>query len=261
MIKPVYESNGIVLFHGDASELLPQFAAQGLKVDAIATDPPYCSGGTMREATGKTPAQKYVLNGVALERPCFGGDQMDQRAFGLFTQQWMRQCLRLAKRRCYLSAFIDKRNAITLSDAMQLAGWRFTDLLPWDKTLGGSRPQKGWFRSQCEFALIGSIGSLGTEQLRTGKCHDGFMSCNRQPADKAAHMHAKPVAVMEWLLGPACEQPKATVLDPFCGSGSTLIAARRLGLRAVGIEREAANIAITIQRLTAELAFQPLTHA
>lgn len=50
------------------------------------------------------------------------------------------------------------------------------------------------------------------------------------------HPTQKPIAVMEWCLG---FLPDAqTVLDPFCGSGSTLVACQRMGRHGTGIERD-----------------------
>ena len=54
---------------------------------------------------------------------------------------------------------------------------------------------------------------------------------------------------MRWLCR-LVTPPGGTVLDPFAGSGSTLIAAAHEGFSAIGIEREAEYIAIARRRLT-----------
>ncbi len=145
-----------------------------------------------------------------------------------------------------------KRNLSTMIDAVQIAGWRYSDLLPWDKTEGGCRPCKGWFRnSQAEYVVMGLLGSLGREQERAGECLPGVLRGNRTTEEKTFHMHAKPVEVMRTLLKPLTwmHGGKGMGLDPFAGSGSTLVAARQLGLQFIGIEREEANVEITLKRL------------
>lgn len=57
----------------------------------------------------------------------------------------------------------------------------------------------------------------------------------------------KPIALMRWLVR-LVTPPGGTVLDPFAGSGTTLIAAGLEGFDCVGIEREAEYVAIAEAR-------------
>lgn len=70
------------------------------------------------------------------------------------------------------------------------------------------------------------------------------------------HPTVKPVAVMEYLLR-LVMPPGGIALDPFAGSGTTLVAAARLGMNAIGIEREPEYHAIAEARIRAALAADP----
>lgn len=67
--------------------------------------------------------------------------------------------------------------------------------------------------------------------------------------EKAQHPTQKPVGLMTWCI----EKSRTTglILDPFMGAGSTLIAARDLGRRAIGIEIEERYCEIAAKRLDA----------
>jgi hypothetical protein len=72
-------------------------------------------------------------------------------------------------------------------------------------------------------------GSAGQQHARSGMTRQGEIG-NHHPT-------VKPVGLMRWLVR-LVTPPGATVLEPFCGSGTTLLAAHSENVRCIGIERE-----------------------
>ena len=63
------------------------------------------------------------------------------------------------------------------------------------------------------------------------------------------HPTQKPLRLMTWCIG-FLPESAALVLDPFAGSGSTLVAAKRLGRKAIGVELDERYCEIAARRLT-----------
>lgn len=82
--------------------------------------------------------------------------------------------------------------------------------------------------------------------------HDRFFIVGRSPTrerrDYNTHPSVKPVSLMEHLLV-LVHRPGGLVLDPFAGSGSTLVAAKRLGIPCLGIEIDEDYYKIAVRRL------------
>jgi site-specific DNA-methyltransferase (adenine-specific) len=82
-----------------------------------------------------------------------------------------------------------------------------------------------------------------------------FFYCPKAPKAERGkgnkHPTVKPLALMQWLVR-LVTPPNGVVLDPFCGSGSTLIAAVREGHSFVGIDIDREYCAIAEQRLLGE---------
>jgi DNA modification methylase len=73
-------------------------------------------------------------------------------------------------------------------------------------------------------------------------------AAERVEVDGVRHDTPKPLALMRWLVRLVCP-PGGLVLDPFAGSGTTLLAARSEGARAIGIEQQEPYAAIAAARL------------
>lgn len=115
--------------------------------------------------------------------------------------------------------------------------------LTWNK---GDWPGMGdlslpWGPSTEEVYVIGS-GFVGK---RTGSViHHDRLTGN------TLHPNEKPVGLMIRLLR-TC--PPGVVADPFAGSGATLVAAKQLGIRAIGIELDEAHCRTIVQRLSQDV--------
>jgi hypothetical protein len=86
--------------------------------------------------------------------------------------------------------------------------------------------------------------------LHLGAKPIGF--CSTAIAEGWGHPVEKPLSWMRWAIGLA-SRPTELVIDPFCGSGSTLRAAKDMGRRAIGIEIEERYCEIAAARLGQEV--------
>lgn len=74
----------------------------------------------------------------------------------------------------------------------------------------------------------------------------------RVPPEQLKHPNEKPIDLIIKLLEPY-DFLKQTILDPFMGSGTTLVAAKQLGRKAIGIEIEEKYCEIAVKRLGQEV--------
>jgi site-specific DNA-methyltransferase (adenine-specific) len=66
---------------------------------------------------------------------------------------------------------------------------------------------------------------------------------------KVAHPNQKPLGLMAWCIRRSGCPAGGTILDPYAGSGSTLVAAKKAGFRAIGIELKEQHAEIAANRL------------
>src|SRR5580765_6450137 len=80
---------------------------------------------------------------------------------------------------------------------------------------------------------------------------NGMLQENMTRKDSRSHPTQKPLALMKWCIGLA--GPVSTVIDPFMGSGTTLRAAKDIGLTAIGIDREERYCELAAKRMSQEV--------
>lgn len=212
--------------------------------DALITDPPYCSGGTTSaDRTTRSARDKYVSSDSksGLAMPDFP-DQRDQRSFTIWCSIWLTEALRLVRPGGQACIFTDWRQLPALSDALQVAGWRWRGIVIWNKP--GARPQPG-FKNESEYVLWASHGQIATEHKPP--ILPGTYSYSTPRGNNRHHITAKPVELMQQLV--RVVPAGSRILDPFAGSGTTGVAAILEGHQFLGIEGVPKYADIATQRL------------
>lgn len=247
MIEPHFKRPDLEFYKGDAIALLPQMPSGSIV--ALICDPPYSSGGAFRGDRMQDTTTKYVQTGTQMFRPDFTGDNRDQWSYLYWCALWLSECLRLAEPGAPACLFTDWRQLPVTVAALQAGGWIWRGIVPWNKG-DGSRPQMGRFKSgQCEFVVWGSAGPMPPRE-DVGVL-PGWFECPSLASEKYS-IAGKPLEVMREIVR-IC-RPGGTVLDPFAGGGTTLVASVLEGRKAIGFELANDQLPITIDRIKADLA-------
>ena len=258
MTQPYYQDDHVTIYHGEACATLTQLPEAS--VDVLMTDPPYSSGGMFRSDRTRSVEDKYTQptrdGGTSFVKKSYGsfsGDGRDQRSWMAWVGAWSYQCSQVVRPAGYAFVFSDWRQLPAATDALQLGGWIWRGVLAWDKGQERGIPVRGFFRSNVEFIAWGSVGPLIGRDDVTEFLGQAITAPIRSDADGAkVHPTQKPTALLRHLLA-VVPGDGLTILDPFMGSGSTLVAAKSAGHRAIGIEIDERYCEIAANRLSQEV--------
>lgn len=233
MSAPYYEADGITIYHGEAREVLPELRVFGTQV--WLTDPPYSSGGFQEAGRAAGSIGKM---GAKTKNDRIGGDTLSTRGY----MNLMRDVLRHSRQAIEIGVFTDWRMWLNTSDALEYAGFTVRAMVVWSKGNNGiGRP----WRNQHELLAYGMRGTC--DKGRIAK-HGNVIECSR--SGNEWHPTEKPLELVSKILD---NMHGDTVLDPFMGSGTTLVAAKNLGRRAIGIEIEERYCEIAAKRLSQQV--------
>lgn len=238
MQTPYYEDELLTLYHGDALDLLPRLPY----VDAIITDPPY--GETSLDWDAWPNAWPDLAARLTSQLWCFGS----------------------------LRLFMNK--------AREFANWRVGQDIVWHKH-NGSSPKSDRFRRTHELAVHFYNGEWNDLYKSPQHTYDAVAKTVRRNCQaphwgaianssyaseeggprmmtsvifaKSCHGYAvnetqKPEAIVAPLMLYSV-RPGGLVLDCFAGSGTTLAVARKMGYRAIGIEKRESQCEAIARRL------------
>ena len=230
------ENEHFTLYNADALDVLPSIR----DMDLCVTDMPYLltSGGMteggLHERIGG--GGTYDNSGNFFEGECPEWKDMMPPVFA---------CLR---ENAHFYSMADSKNQLEMQVQALAAGFRFHNLLYWDK---GTCTANRWYMKNAEYVGLFfkgkafSINDCGSKQ-----------GIYVRHADETMHPTEKPVALMQHYICNS-SKPGETVIDPFCGTGSTGVAAIRAGRKFVGIERDPQWFEVARARLEQAVADIP----
>ena len=207
------------VLHGDCIQIMHSLPAQS--VDFILTDPPYLVN--YRDRDGRSIQND---SNAAWLKPAFV------------------QAYRVLKQDSFLISFYSWTKVDMFLDAWRSAGFRVVGHLVFRKAYSS---KARFLKYQHEQAYLLAKGNPALPEHPIADVIDMPYSGNK------LHPTQKPIAALLPLIE-TFSHAGDLILDPFCGSGSTLVAAKQLNRKYIGIELDPAYHAIAARRLAARLS-------
>lgn len=220
-LRPYYQREGITLYLGDNREILPQLRAESF--DLAITDPPYLVSYSGRWGSDWEPIEGDSDPGWVL--PCYS------------------QLYRVLRPDSLCLTFYGWPHADIFLNSWRSVGFRPVSVCAFIK----KRIGLGYFtRAQHELAYLLAKGRPKKPERAPSDVFEWEYS------GEVFHPNQKPVGALARLIA-AYTDDNSFVIDPFCGSGTTLLAARNCGVSAVGIEIEERFCEVAALRLSQQV--------
>lgn len=152
-----------------------------------------------------------------------------------------------------LSSIYERRNDD--ENEQKWKGWRVANLRPiFEPILWFQKPYKIG-GTIADNVINNEVGAWNEEAIkkynlnyRNNNFYDNIIKVETSKSDFGSHVNQKPLKLMEFLISLVTKE-NAIILDPFCGSGTTCIAAKNINRHYIGIEIDSYNVEISNKRL------------
>ncbi len=212
-MKPYYQDEWVTIYLGDCREILPTLD----KVDLVLTDPPY-------NARNIGPNQR-VYAGTIMQLP--------DDEYKAFCVDWFESSLLLAETIVFTPGIANTHN-------YPQPKWQ----LCWHKPAAVSFNKMGGFNAWEPVFIYGD-----TKKARFGQDYLLYNTLNFNKGEEKHHPCPKPLSLWQYIMG----NFEGTVLDPFLGSGTTSVAAKKLNRHCIGIEIEEKYCEIAAKRCSQQV--------
>lgn len=215
----------------------------GLKADLCFTSPPYALGKSVSLSGNKTMSAKanayddHEDNAEGWGQLMRGWFSASDKAV---SDVWVVNVQPLAGNKRNLVQFIaDNAN-------------RLVDFVTWDKGHAAPAMASGVMSSRFEWMIIFSTKENASRAVPLSSWRGTVQSVYVAPPQRSndfskVHAATMPIHVPSWVMQTLCDQSKS-IYEPFCGTGTTLIAAEQLGRKCYGMEISPAYCDVIVQR-------------
>lgn len=238
MLKPFYQEDGVTIYNGDSPLIMGHLRDES--IDMIWTDLPY------GHANNDNDLQSLRKNKGGIHSRKIANDT--PAAFRCVFNAALVQAVRVLKKDsccccCCCGGGGPNPTFAFVADRMDSFGMQFYHTVIWDKMNIGL----GWkYRRQYEMLMIAHRSGGKIAWNPDAKAVSNIYK--KSLPKKKHHPNEKPVEMPAYFIG-LHTRPGDLVLDPFMGSGTTLLAARALGRRVIGIELDQSYCETAVERL------------
>lgn len=252
MSKIYYQKENAILMHANTLELLKEMKSES--IDMIFADPPYfLSNGGMSNSGGKV---------VLVDKGKWDKVETFEEKHS-FNRQWIRLAKKVLKPNGTIWISGSFHNIYSVGMALEQEGFKILNNITWQKKNPAPNLSCRYFTHSTETILWARKSDKNArhyynydlmKEMNNGKQMKDVWTGSLTPqSEKWAGKHPtqKPEYLLERIILSSTKEDDY-ILDPFVGSGTTGVVAKRLGRKFIGIDFEKDYLDIAVKRLENE---------